>query len=151
MPRLDIAMSIDEALEFLASSRTGVLATIGARGFPHLAAMRYVLVAGGIEFVTYRKAQKAVNIARNPRAAFLIGSGENYTSLRGVRVEGNAVLRDDPERVLAIRLEQLKRYPEDGIEETPETRPAIERQAAKQIVVSLPIERMSSWDNRRVP
>jgi nitroimidazol reductase NimA-like FMN-containing flavoprotein (pyridoxamine 5'-phosphate oxidase superfamily) len=143
-------MSQDEALEFLASSRTGVLATIGPRGFPHLAAMRFVLVPGQIEFVTYRKAQKAANIARNPGAAFLVESGESYSNLRGVRVEGNAALRDDPERVLAIRLEQLTRYPEDGIDETPETRSVIKGQAVKQIVVSLPIERMSSWDNRRL-
>jgi PPOX class probable F420-dependent enzyme len=149
MPRLEIAMSREEALEFLGSERTGVLATIGPRGFPHLAAMRYVLVSGRIEFLTFRKAQKVINITRNPRAAFIVDSGDNYDTLRGVRVEGNANLRDDRERVVAIRHELLARYPEDGVEETPEMSAVMERQAAKQIVVSLPIERMSSWDHRR--
>src|ERR1700693_2798801 len=84
VPHLDVSMSRDEAIEYLESSRVGVFATIGPLVSPPLAAMHYVVVPGQIEFVTYRKAQKAINIRRDRRAAFLVESGDTYETLRGV-------------------------------------------------------------------
>ena len=100
--RDQVAMTAGEIAAFLASSRKLQLATINRDGTPHLVAMYYVLLGGRIAFWTYRAAQKARNLARDPRVTCLVETGEQYFDLRGVQVAGLARLVDDPAGVLEI-------------------------------------------------
>ena len=63
--RAQIVMSEAEITDFVTSSRTGTLATIGADGQPHLTAMWYGVVDGEIWLETKAKSQKAVNLKRD--------------------------------------------------------------------------------------
>ena len=49
-----------------------------------------VMPDGSVWMTTYRKSQKAVNVARNPKVALHIESGNTYDTLRGVCIRGNA-------------------------------------------------------------
>jgi len=97
-----VAMTAEEAAALLAGSHKLQLATINRDGTPHLVTMFYVMLDGQIAFWTYRSAQKARNLARDPRVTCLVETGEEYFELRGVQVVGHARPIEDPARVLDI-------------------------------------------------
>src|ERR1700720_147332 len=87
--RPDIGLSVDEQTAFLRGNRKCALATMDRDGFPHLTAMNYVLRDGAIYMTSYGKAQKVVNIRRNPKVAVMVETGNAYAELRGVMVRGH--------------------------------------------------------------
>jgi len=100
--RDQVAMTADEAAEFLAAGRKVQLASNGQDGFPHLVTMYYVLNGGLITFWTYRKSQKALNLRRDPRISCLVEAGSEYFDLRGVLVQGTARRIDDEAAIADI-------------------------------------------------
>src|SRR4051794_33127224 len=93
--RSTVVMSEAEIAEFLAAGRVATIATIGKSGHPHLVAMWFGLVDGKLYFETKAKSQKAVNLRRNPIVSCSIEAGGSYDQLRGVAIEGTAVLIED--------------------------------------------------------
>ncbi|MFD0658357.1 pyridoxamine 5'-phosphate oxidase family protein [Thermocatellispora tengchongensis] len=81
--RARIAMSPAEVEAVVAESRKLQLGTINPDGTPHMVTMFYGTRDGKITFWTYAKAQKARNIARDPRVTCLIEAGDEYAELRG--------------------------------------------------------------------
>src|ERR1700733_16270659 len=100
--RAQIVMSEAEISDFVTSSRTGTLATIGADGQPHLTAMWYGVVDGEIWLETKEKSQKAVNLKRDPRGSFMIEDGDTYDTLRGVSFAGVAGIAVVAEAALGV-------------------------------------------------
>src|SRR3984885_14055352 len=100
--RAQIVMSEAEISDFVTSSRTGTLATIGSDGQPHLTAMWYGVVDGEIWLETKEKSQKAVNLKREPRGSFMIEDGDTYDTLRGVSFEGVAGVVDGRDAVCRV-------------------------------------------------
>ena len=88
--RGQIVMSDDEVPEFLHQQRSSTVATYGPQGQIHLVGMWYAVMDGQIWFETKRKAQKVVNLRRDPRMSFLVETGHTYDQLRGVAIEGRA-------------------------------------------------------------
>lgn len=150
-PRRDVSMSAQEVRDFLASDRrVGVLTTLGRDGYPHSAAMWFVLDGDVVRMWTYAKSQKAVNLRRDPRAALLVEDGTVYRELRGVLVRGRARITDADDEVAAVGRALFARYepgPERPAEGTEET---IRKQATKRVALSLPLERVASWDHRKL-
>lgn len=130
--------------------QTGVLASNGREGFPHQVAMWYLPEPGQILMWSYGKAQKAVNLRRDPRASLLVESGStDYGRLRGARIEGGVHLIEDLDEVLEIGIRlRLRNHP--GTDRA-ESQSYIERQAGKRIVIVLPMERVTSWDHGKLP
>ena len=108
--RAQIVMSEAEITDFVTSSRTGTLATIGSDGQPHLTAMWYGVVDGEIWLETKAKSQKAVNLKRDPRVSFMIEGGDTYDTLRGVSFEGVAEIVDDPDAIFRVGVSVWERY-----------------------------------------
>ena len=50
---------------------------------------------------SYGKAQKVLNIRRNPKVALMIETGDAYGELRGVMVRGHCEIIDEPGAVAA--------------------------------------------------
>src|ERR1700757_2080098 len=94
--RAQIVMSHDEITEFIDHSRTCTMATAGPAGTPHLVARWSAVLDGQIWFETKARAQKTVNLRRNPRITCMIEAGVTYDTLRGVSIEGTGVIVDDP-------------------------------------------------------
>ena len=137
---------MSEVVGLLDGGRTGILASLGRDGFPHQAAMWYVPDGPTIRMWTYGKSQKAQNLRRDPRASFLVETGDDYRMLRGVSVQGTVELSDDFETVLAVGIGLRRRYPDHR----PPTREALAPQAAKRIAIVLRPDRIISWDHRRL-
>jgi PPOX class probable F420-dependent enzyme len=145
--RTKIVMSQEEIDDYLANSRNGTLATIGRDGQPHLTAMWYAVVDGEIWFETKAKSQKAVNLQRDPRITFLLEDGDTYDTLRGVSFEGTAEIVDDPDAIFRVGVSVWERYTGPY---TDEAKPAVDMMMNKRIAVRLAVNRVRSWDHRKL-
>jgi PPOX class probable F420-dependent enzyme len=145
--RAQITMSADEIAEFVERSRTATLATIGPNGTPHLVAMWYAVLDGEVWFETKVKSQKVVNLRRNDRVTCLIEDGLTYDVLRGVSIEGRAVISDDPGEVLRVGISVWERY--NG-PYTDEMKPMVDQMMRKRVVVRVVPNRVRSWDHRKL-
>ena len=147
--RSQITMTDEEVKVFLETQRILNVATIGPTGHPHLVAMWYALVNGKIQFWTFAKSQKIVNLRRDPRLTGLIESGESYSELKGVELVGSGRIVEDFEQILDLGKAVAVRY--HGPEAVAEAvLPFIEAQARKRFVVELEIERVVSWDHSKI-
>jgi PPOX class probable F420-dependent enzyme len=151
-PRRDVSMSPEEISAFLATPRTAVLSSLGKDGSPHAAGMWFAADEREIRMWTYRKSQKAVNLERDPRCAFLVEEGMAYSELRGVLVKGSVQLVGDLDDIVAIGRELYERYtlPATGVQAEQGPIVEIERQAAKRVGLALPLEDVASWNHSKL-
>lgn len=145
--RSQVQMSDTEVEEYIERSRTATMATIGPTGTPHVVAMWYALVDGAIWFETKARAQKALNLRRDPRMTVLIEDGLTYDTLRGVSIEGRGEIVDDPEKLWKVGISVWERY-NGPYDESVD--PLLEVMLHKRVAVRLDVERIRSWDHRKL-
>ena len=97
--RRQIQLSPDEQAAFLREHRKAALATIGKDGFPHVVAMNFLAKDGAFYMTSYGKAQKVLNIRRNPKVALMAETGDNYAELRGVMIRGECEIIEGADAV----------------------------------------------------
>lgn len=145
-------MTPGETRSLLQAAPTAIFTTLGSDGYPHPTAMWFLPEDSSIRMWTYAKSQKAVNLRRDPRCAFLVEEGETYEKLRGVLVRADARIIEDEREIEAIGRGLYERYtfPVTGIayEEGPHIE--VERQTSKRIGVEIPIERIATWDHGKL-
>jgi PPOX class probable F420-dependent enzyme len=142
-----IIMTDDEVAGFIDRSRTATMATIGPSGMPHLVAMWYAVIDGQIWFETKERSQKAHNLRRDDRMTCLIEDGRTYDTLRGVSLEGRGVIVDDPDAIWKVGLSVWERYTGPY---TDDMKPFVEVMLRKRVAVRLEVERVRSWDHRKL-
>jgi PPOX class probable F420-dependent enzyme len=145
--RTTVAMTEDEVAGFLAAGRKVHLATLNPDGSPHLVTMFYGMSAGRIAFWTYRAAQKARNLARDPRITCLVEDGEDYFELRGVQVAGRAELIDDLPGVTEVGkliAGGMPDMPPSALDEY------VAHTARKRSAYLVEPLRVASWDHRKL-
>ena len=145
--RSQIVMSDDEIAEYLERSRTATMATVGATGTPHLVAMWYAVIDGELWFETKGRSQKAVNLRRDPRITCMVEDGLTYDTLRGVSIEGVGEIVEDPDALWQIGVNVWERYTGRFTEDA---KPMIEAMLRKRIAVRLEVDRVRSWDHRKL-
>jgi PPOX class probable F420-dependent enzyme len=145
--RAQVVMTDDEVWEFLHQQRSSTVATLGPNGQVHLVGMWYAVMDGQVWFETKRKAQKVVNLRRDPRMSFLVETGQTYDQLRGVALEGRGVVIEDPDVVWDVCVDIFNRYNGDYTEEM---KPFVEFMAKNRVVVRLDVDRVRSWDHRKL-
>lgn len=146
--REQIQMSTAEIRAFLAEQRTMAVATLGPDGYPHVVAMWYALVDGAIAFWTYAKAQKAINLRRDPRMTCLVEAGDMYSELRGVQIKGTAELVEDAEAVYRLGVTIHERY--HGAPLSLDMERKVAAQAPKRLAVYVRPVKIVSWDHRKL-
>lgn len=159
--RKAIRMTQAEAWDWLEKGNNCSFATIDRGGYPHLVAMAYALDGGDIVMTSFAKAQKVVNLRRNPRAAIMVESGKGYSMLKGVMVRGRAEIIDNTEKVLEVlnlvgrRTVQLnqdgKRQAGADVEIDDQITQQARRLAPKRVVIRLHPEKWASWDHSKLP
>ena len=145
--RSSITLNDDEVQEYLGNARTATMATVGADGTPHLVAMWFAVIDGEIWFETKAKAQKTMNLRRNPRLTVLVEDGWAYDALRGVAIEGVGEIVEDPDKIWAVGVNVWERYNGPYSEEV---KPFVEFMLNKRVAVRVDIERVRSWDHRKL-
>jgi len=145
--RAQITMSDDEVVAFVERSRTATMATVGPTGLPHLVAMWYAVIDGQIWFETKAASQKAVNLRRDPRLACMIEDGDTYDTLRGVSFDGRGVVVEDQDVLWQVGTNLWERYTGPY---TADAKPMVETMLRKRIAVRLEVDRVRSWDHRKL-
>ena len=151
MSRRDqIQLTPQEQAELLDAERVVIATTNGPRGWPHSMPLWFVVREGEIWAWTYGKSQKVKNLERDPRATWLVETGEEYQELRGIQVEAEVELIRDHDRVLDFAMELTLRYAE-GIEELgDDAAAALESQAPKRVAMRFQPVRTATWDHRKL-
>ena len=146
--RNEIKMSDEDVWKFIAEQKTLQVATIGADGAPHLTALWFAIVDGDIVFETFTKSQKIMNLRRDPRIAVLVEDGVEYNDLRGVSINGRAVLHTDPVVVQPYaRAVMSRNHPQMTSEQLDG---ASKMMASKRTAVVVKPEKIVSWDHRKL-
>ena len=145
--RSRIEMTDTELGRFIDQSRTCTMATVGPGGTPHLVAMWYAWLDGKVWLESKAKAQKIVNLRRDDRLSVMIEAGSTYDTLRGASLEGRGVIVTDPEEVWRVGVDVWERYTAPYSEDV---RPLVEAMLRKRVVVRLDVERVRSWDHRKL-
>lgn len=160
-----IRMNPDEVSEFLGGRRTMNLASYGPDGNIHLVAMWYGFLDstnvwdravgfgdehGGGEIVieTFAKSQKIKNFQRDNRFTAIVEAGDRYNELQGVELVGRVEILEDRATVVESCKAVLTRYedfPDDGAITF-----AAEFAANKRFCVKLHVEKIVSWDHRKL-
>ena len=143
MPRPDIRLTPEEQAAFLHSQRKCDLATLDRDGFPHVVAMNFAFRDGAYYMTSYGKAQKVVNIRRNPKVAIMVETGSAYAELKGLMVRGECEIIDDPERV-QMTFEWL------GAARPGERPIGAARSAPKRVVLKIVPHKTVTWDHSKL-
>src|SRR5882724_2042925 len=143
--RQQIRLSPDEQAAFFRERKKVALATIDKDGFPHVVAMNYFAKDGAFYMTSYGKAQKVVNIRRNPKVALMIEAGDAYAELRGVIVRGRCEIIEGNE---AVRKAFAAMAEARGA--TPSRPSGAGDSAPKRVVLKIIPERITSWDHSKL-
>lgn len=142
-----IRMTPEEVDDFLQGRRNMTMCTVNHDGSIHAVAMWYGFLEGAVAVETKAKSQKARNLRRDPRLTCLVEDGGYYEELRGVELVGRAELVEDPARMWELGVSVFERYQEPYTEEL---RPFVEAILHKRVVVKLQVDRVVSWDHRKL-
>jgi len=142
-----IRMTADEVGAFLHERRPMTLCTINHDGSIHAVAMWYGFLEGCIAFETKSKAQKVQNLRRDPRITCMVEDGDYYEELRGVELVGRAEIVEDAARMWELGVDLFERY---YAPYTEELRPFIETMLHKRVVIKVLVDRIVSWDHRKL-
>ncbi len=143
--RPDIRLTAEEQAAFLREHRKAALATIDNNGFPHVTAMNFVMHDGAFYMTSYGKAQKVVNIRRNPKIAIMVEAGTAYAELRGVMARGLCEIIEGAEAVHQVFACSAEARGESY------SRPAgASSSAPKRVVLKLVPQNIVSWDHSKL-
>jgi PPOX class probable F420-dependent enzyme len=142
-----IRMTDQEVDEFLLGRHTMALATINHDATVHLVAMWYGFLEGCVAIETKTKSQKVRNLRRDPRMTCMVETGDTYGELRGVELVGTGEIVEEPERMWEMGVNLFERYQGTYTEEM---RPFVEAMLHKRVVVKLHVDRVVSWDHRKL-
>ncbi|HMD64933.1 MAG TPA: TIGR03618 family F420-dependent PPOX class oxidoreductase [Stellaceae bacterium] len=143
--RRHIQLSPEEQAAFLRDHRKGALATIGQDGFPHVVAMNFLAKDGAFYMTSYSKAQKVLNIRRDPKVALMVETGNSYAELRGVMIRGQCELIEGGEAVRKVFAAMAE------ARGAPAERPSGSvDSASKRVVLKIVPEKVTSWDHRKL-
>ena len=133
---------------FIETQRSIQVCTLNKDGTPHLTVMWFAVVDGAIVLETFTKAQKIVNLKRDPRMAVLLEDGEQYNELRGVSINCQAELVEDYDTVHALHVEVVVRNT-PGV--TREQAAEFTREMCKKkTVIRVRPQKVMSWDHRKL-
>jgi PPOX class probable F420-dependent enzyme len=145
--RAQIKMTDAEVDAFLHERHSMTMSTISRDGSIHSVAMWYGFLEGAIAFETKAKAQKVVNLRRDPRLTCLVEDGDTYDTLRGVSLVGTGEIIDDPARMWELGVSVFERY---NAPYTEDLKPFVEAMLNKRVVVKLHVDKRVSWDHRKL-
>jgi len=106
--------------------------------------MNYFVKDGAFYMTSYGKAQKVVNIRRNPRVALMVESGNAYAELRGVMVRGHGEIIED---LAAVKAAFAAMAEARG---TGAPSPAAVESAPKRVVIKIVPHKVISWDHTKL-
>lgn len=142
-----VKMTPEEVEAFLNERHSMTMSTLNADGSIHSVGMWYGFLEGEIGLESKAKAQKVLNLRRNPNITLLVEAGDYYEELRGVSVVGRAEIVEEPDRIWELGVSVFSRY---SMPYTEALRPAVEMMLNKRIVIKVVPTKIVTWDHRKL-
>ena len=150
-PTKSVRMTEEEIWAFLRDGHTGIFASLRSDGVPIMMPIWYAVVDRCVYIQT--RGKKLTRITNDPRASFLVESGERWAELRAVHLTGTAEIIDpSPELAEAIRAEMDRKYApfRTARSEMPDATRSVYQKAQRATVRLTPDGRVLNWDNRKL-
>lgn len=147
---MGIRLTWDEAWEAVQAAHTGILTTLRRDGVPITLPVWFVVDGEAVAMTTPSRTKKVARIRRDPRASFLVESGEQYLDLRGVHFTGQIQTVEDADAKTRIEAAINAKYaayrPPAG-----DLPAAAQAYYAEQVFLRfVPDDRILTWDNTRL-
>ena len=151
---MSIRLSPDEAWEALAQAHTGIFTTLRRDGMPIALPVWFVAIDRSICLAAPSRTKKLARLRHDPRASFLIESGERWVDLLAVHLTGRCELLDlEKDRALIERIDDELdvKYAKFRSDHTAMPQKTQEHYAARTFIRFVPDTRVLTWDNSRMP
>ncbi|HXW83681.1 MAG TPA: pyridoxamine 5'-phosphate oxidase family protein, partial [Candidatus Binataceae bacterium] len=99
---------------------------------------------GAFYMTSYGKAQKVVNIRRNPKVAVMVESGRSYSELQGVMARGQCEIIEDPAQMREALRSIAPRTAAGGVPREASS------SIPKRVLLKIVPARISSWDHTKL-
>ena len=143
-----ISMDEDEVWQFIESQKTVQVSSINKDGSPHLVPMWFFVSDKKIILVSYTKSQKIRNLTRNPKIAILFEDGDEYENLRGVSINAEANLLDEPGEVQSMEKKLIVRN--QAQQQAADVEEIVRKSRSKKTAIVITPARIISWDHRKL-
>ena len=147
-------MSPDEAWDALARAHTGIFTTLRRDGMPITLPVWFVAIDRSICLAAPSRTKKLARLRRDPRASFLIESGDRWVELLAVHLTGRCELLDlEKDRSLIERIDDELdvKYAPYRANHAAMPQKTQEHYSARTFIRFIPDSRVLTWDNSRMP
>ncbi|HEV8298625.1 MAG TPA: pyridoxamine 5'-phosphate oxidase family protein [Acidimicrobiales bacterium] len=147
---MSVRLSADEAWAVIEAAHTGIFTTLRRDGMPIALPVWFAAIDRTICLAAPSRTKKIRRLRRDPRASFLVESGERWAELEAVHLTGRVEFVDDPVMLERIDAELDRKYAPFRTDHgrMPERTQA--HYAGRTFMRLIPDERILSWDNRRL-
>jgi PPOX class probable F420-dependent enzyme len=145
-----IRLTEDEAWAEIAAAHTGILTTLRRDGMPITLPVWFVVEDRTVAMRTPGATKKVARVRRDPRASFLVESGERWVDLRAVHLTGLVEVVSDEAAIGRIEETIDAKYadfrpPSAGLPA------ATQQRYAKSVYLRfVPEGKILTWDNARI-
>ena len=147
---MSIRLTQDEAWEVLERSHTGILTTLKADGMPITLPIWFVALDRTICFSAPNRTKKIRRMQHDPRASFLVESGERWAELRAVHLTGLVERVDDEATMARIDAALDEKYAPFRTSRSVMPKATADHYAGRTIFRLVPDQRILTWDNSRI-
>jgi PPOX class probable F420-dependent enzyme len=145
-----IRLTEDEAWTEIASAHTGILTTLRRDGMPIALPVWFVAEDRAIVMRTPAATKKIARVRHDPRASFLVESGERWVDLRAVHLTGRVEFVTDEPAIGRIEEAVDAKYaafrpPAAGLPEATQ-----QRYSNSVYLRFVPEGKILTWDNARI-
>jgi PPOX class probable F420-dependent enzyme len=148
---VSIRLSSDEAWQVLTQSHTGILTTLKRDGSPVSLPIWFVALDQTVCFSTPSRTKKVGRMRHDPRASFLVESGERWAELRAVHLSGHIEAVDDQTTQARINAALDNKYAAFRTASADMPDATREHYASRSFFRFVPGPRVLTWDNTRIP
>lgn len=147
---MGLRLSTEEAWAVIEDAHTGIFTTLRADGWPIALPVWFVALDRTICLGAPARTKKVSRVTNDPRASFLVESGERWSELLAVHVTGRVErIEDDDSRDRVRRLIDAK-YANFRTAATAMPAATSDHYASTVYLRLIPDDRILSWDNERI-
>ena len=147
---MGIRLTSDEAWEAVGAAHTGILTTLRRDGMPIALPVWFVVDHRTVAMMTPAGTKKIARVRHDPRASFLVDSGERWVELRAVHLTGRVEIVEDATAISLIEAAVNDKYAafRPPVADLPA---AVQAYYASQVFLRfVPEGRILTWDNARI-
>jgi PPOX class probable F420-dependent enzyme len=147
---MSVRLTPDEAWGVLERAHTGILTTLRRDGMPISLPMWFVVLDRTICIGAPSGTKKLARLRHDPRASFLVESGERWAELEAVHLTGRVEMVNDEAEIARIDDALDKKYAAFRTASTEMPQATRNHYAGRTYLRLVPDDRILSWDNRKL-